>query len=186
MNTWLKAVLALAAVWIVAGAALWWLHATRPTPQSVTVFLDGSNVAAKNGRDRENVIHRAASQLNDLTFEQRQELQKNGSTRRFFTALNKDEQAAFLDATLPADFKQMMEVFNKMDPAKRKEFVSRAVDEMKKHAGEPPPGMDDSMRDRIVNQGLKSFYADADAGTKIDFAPLVEQMQRNLQFGNSN
>ena len=186
MNTWLKAALALAAVWIVAGLGLWTLHATRPTPESVTAFLDGSNVATKAGREREKVIGRAASQLNDLTFEQRQTLQKNGSTRRFFTALTKDEQSRFLDATLPADFKQMMEVFNKMDPAKRKEFVARAVDEMKKHAGEPPPGMDEALRERIVDQGLKSFYTDADAGTKIDFAPLVEQMQRNLQFGNSN
>ena len=186
MNTWLKAALALAAVWIVAGLGLWYLRATRPTPQSVTAFLDGANVAAKSGRDRDKLIGRAASQLNDLSFAQRQELQKNGSTRRFFTALTKPEQSAFLDATLPADFRQMMEVFNKMDPAKRKEFVARAVDEMKKHAGEPPPEMDEGMRDRIVDQGLKSFYTDADAGTKIDFAPLIEQMQRNLQFGNTN
>ena len=186
MNTWLKAALALAAVWLVAGLGIWYLHATRPTPQSVTAFLDGSDLAAKSGREREGIIRRAASQLNDLSFEQRQVLQKNGSTRRFFSAMTKEEQSAFLDATLPADFRQMMEVFNKMDPAKRKEFVARALDEMKKHAGEPPPGMDDALRDRIVSQGMKSFYADADAGTKIDFAPLIEQMQRNLQFGNSN
>ena len=186
MNIWLKAALALAAVWLVAGLGIWYLHATQPTPASVTAFLDGSDLAAKSGHDREKTIARAASQLNDLTFEQRQELQKNGSTRRFFTALTKPEQSAFLDTTLPADFKQIMEVFNKMDPAKRKEFVARAVDEMKKHAGGPPPDMDEAMRDRIVDQGLKSFYTDADAGTKIDFAPLIEQMQRNLQFGNSN
>ena len=186
MNVWSKGALALAAVWIVAGLGIWYLHATRPTPASVTAFLDDSNLATRNGREREKFIARAASQLNDLTFEQRQELQRNGSMRRFFTALSKEEQSHFLDATLPADFKQMMEVFNKMDPAKRKEFVARAVEEMKKHAGEPPPNMDEALRDRIVDRGLKSFYADADAGTKIDFAPLIEQMQRNLQFGNSN
>ena len=187
MTPWLKAALALAAVWAVAGLGLWWLHATKPTPQSVTAFLDGSGVADKTGRDREKTIRRAEDQLNDLTFEQRQELQRNGSTRRFFGALTRDEQSAFLDATLPADFKQMMEVFNKMEPAKRKEFVTHALDEMKKHAGDgPPPGVDDALRAKIVDQGLKSFYADANADTKIDLAPLIEQMQRNLQFGNGN
>ena len=80
-----------------------------------------------------------------------------------------------------------MEVFNKMDPVKRKELIGHALDEMKKHAGEgPPPGMDDGMRAKIVDQGLKSFYADANADTKIDMAPLIEQMQRNIQFGNTN
>lgn len=187
MTAWLKAALVLAAVWLVAGISIWWLHATKPTPLSVTAFLDGSNLVGKSGRDRERTIRRAEDQLNDLTPQERQELQKNGSTRRFFGALTKDEQSAFLDATLPADFKQMMEVFNKMEPAKRKEFVARAVDEMKKHAGEsPPPGVDDNLRAKIVDQGLKSFYADANADTKIDLAPLIEQMQRNLQFGNGN
>ena len=187
MKLWLKAALVLAAVWLVAGLGIWWLHATKPTPQSVTAFLDGSNLAAKSGRDRNRTIHRAEDQLNDLTPQERQELQKNGSTRRFFGALTPAEQGAFLDATLPADFKQMMEVFNKMEPAKRKEFVARAVEKMKEHAGEgPPPGVDDNLRAKIVDQGLKSFYADANADTKIDLAPLIEQMQRNLQFGNGN
>ena len=187
MNIWLKAALALAAVWLVAGAGIWWLHATKPTPQSVTAFLDGSDIAARSGRDRERTIQRAESQLNDLNPEQREELQRNGSTRRFFGALTKEEQNAFLDATLPADFKQLMEVFTKMDPAKRKEFVTGAVDEIKKHAGDaPPPGIDDNMRAKVVDQGLKSFYTDANADTKIDMAPLIEQMQHNLQFGNSN
>ena len=187
MSTWLKAALALAAVWLVAGLGIWWLHATKPTPQSVTAFLDRSDLAARSGRDRERTIRQAENQLNDLTPEQRGELQKNGSTRRFFVALTKEEQSAFLDATLPADFKQLMEVFNKMEPAKRKEFVARAVDEMKKHAGDdPPPGVDDNLRAKVVDQGLKSFYADASADTKIDLAPLIEQMQHNLQFGNSN
>ena len=187
MNPWLKAVLALAAVWLVAGAGIWWLHATKPTAQSVTAFLDRADITARSGRDRERTIRSAESQLNDLTPDQRGELQKNGSTRRFFGTLTKEEQSAFLDATLPADFKQLMEVFNKMDPAKRKELVAHAMDEMKKHAGEgPPPGMDDGMRAKIVDQGLKSFYADANADTKIDMAPLIEQMQRNIQFGNTN
>ncbi len=187
MTSWLKPVLALAAVWLIAGLGIWWLHATRPTAQSVTAFLDRSNVAAKTGRDRERTIRSAESQLNDLTPEQRGELRKNGSTKRFFTALTKEEQGAFLDATLPADFKQLMDVFNKMEPAKRKEFVARAVEEVKKHAGEEPPSdVDDGTRAKIVDQGLKSFYADANADTKIDLAPLIEQMQRNLQFGNTN
>ena len=33
VNTWLKAALVLAAVWLVAGGGIWWLHATRPTAQ---------------------------------------------------------------------------------------------------------------------------------------------------------
>ena len=187
MKIWLKAVLALVAVWAIAGLGIWWLHANKPTPQSVTAYLDGAKLDALNARDRARTIRRAEDDLNDLTFQQRQELQRNGSTRRFFLAMTKEEQSAFLDATLPSDFRQMMEVFNKMDPAKRKAFVTRAVEEMKKHAGEGPVrGVDDQMGAKIVDQGLKSFYTDATADTKIDMAPLIEQMQRNLQSGRND
>ena len=78
----------------------------------------------------------------------------------------------------------MMDAFNQMDPARRKAFVDRAVEEMKKHEGEgPPPGVDEQMNQRFIDQGMKSFYTDASADTKLDLAPLIEQMQRNLQGG---
>ena len=187
MNVWLKTVLALGAVWAVAAGAIHWLHASQPTAASLTDYLAHTNVAAESGRDRAKTIRRVEDQLNDVSFDERQRLQRSGVTRQFYRALTPAEQAAFLDATLPADFKQMMEAFNKMEPAKRKEFVDHALEEMKKHEGEgPPPGSDDQMSQRVIDQGLKSFYSDASADTKLDLAPLIEQMQRNLQGGGSH
>ena len=182
MNIWLKAALALAALWAVAAGAIHWLHVSQPTAASITDYLAHANVAALSGRQRARTIQSVEDQLNEVSFEERQHLQRGGATRTFFRALTPAEQVAFLDATLPADFKQMMDAFNQMEPAKRKAFVDHAVDEMKKHAGEgPPPGADEQMNQRFIGQGLKSFYTDASAETKLDLAPLIEQMQRNLQ-----
>ena len=182
MNVWLKTALALAAVWAVAAGTVHWLHASQPTAASITDYLAHTDVSARSGRDREKTIRSLESQLNDVTFDERQRLQRSGVTRKFFRALTPAEQAAFLDATLPTDFRQMMDAFNQMEPAKRKQFVEHAVDEMKKHEGEgPPPGVDEQMNQRFIDQGLKSFYTDASSDTKLDLAPLIEQMQRNLQ-----
>ena len=184
MNVWLKTVLALAAVWAFAFGTIHWLRASKPTAASITGYLSQVNLASESARDRARTLRRAADQLNDLSFEDRQRLQRSGTTRRFFNTLTPDEQIRFLDATLPADFKQLMDVFNKMDPAKRKEFVDHALEEMKKHEGEPrPTGMDEQISQRVIDQGLKSFYKDADSDVKLDLAPLIEQMQHNLQGG---
>ncbi len=186
MNVWLKTAVALAALWMVAAGAIHWLHASQPTAASVTDYLAHTRLDTLSGRDRERTIRRVEDQLNDVSFEERQRLQRNGVTRQFYRALTPAEQAAFLDATLPADFRQMMEAFNQMEPAKRKAFVEHAVNEMKQHEGEgPPPGMDEQMNQRVIDQGMKSFYSDASADTKLDLAPLIEQMQRNLQAGGS-
>ncbi len=184
MNVWLKTALALGTVWAVAAGAIFWLRASQPTAASITDYLAHTHLDADSGRAREKTIRRVEDQLNDVTYDERQRLQRSGVTRQFFHSLTPAEQAAFLDATLPADFRQMMEAFNKMEPAKRKEFVERAVTEMKKHEGDgPPPGADEQTAQRFVDQGLKSFYSDASADTKLDLAPIIEQMQRNLQGG---
>ena len=184
MNVWLKTVLSLVGVWLLAFGAIHWLHASKPTAASITAYLQCTDLSTLSPGDRARMLSRAEDQLNDLSFDERQRLQRNGETRRFFASLTPAEQNQFLDATLPADFKQLMEVFNKMEPGKRKEFVNRALEDMKKHEGEAPPvEADERLRDRVIDQGLKSFYKDANSDVKLDLAPLIEQMQRNLQGG---
>ena len=184
MNVWLKTALSLAGVWLLAFGAIHWLHASKPTAASITAYLQHADLAAMSLHDRVRTLTQAEDQLNELSFDERQRLQRSGETRRFFAKLTPEEQDKFLDATLPADFKQLMEVFNKMEPAKRKEFVDHALEDMKKHEGEAPPiEADERLRDHVIDQGLKSFYKDANSDVKLDLAPLIEQMQRNLQGG---
>lgn len=183
MNYWLKIAGALAGVWIIAAVTIHFAHAAKPTAESVSAYLDKTDLAASGSR-RAAIIEQTESMYNRLTFEERQKVQRQGKTRDFFKSLTPDEQEAFLDATLPSGFKQLMESFNKMEPAKRKEVVQRALEEMQKHEGEPPPpGRDDKLAQHVVDQGLRSFYKDANAESKMDLAPLIEQMQKNIQSG---
>ncbi len=75
----------------------------------------------------------------------------------------------------------MMEAFNKMDPEKRKAFVQKALNDMKEHADDPAPPLEDPNMQKMLQQGMRSFYSDANTDVKMDFSPLIEQMQRNLQ-----
>jgi len=186
MNFWLKIGLALVLVWAVAAGAIHWARASQPTAQSVTAFLGKNDISAKTGAARAVEIARVEDMLNRLAYSDRQQLQRERTIDNFFRSLTPDEQAAFLDATLPAGFKQMMESFNKMDPVRRKQFVDRALAEMKKHEGDQPPprALDDKNAQRMIDQGLRSFYNDASNDVKLDLAPLIEQMQRNAQGGH--
>lgn len=179
MNHWTKIGLALVATWAVAASVIYWARTSRPTAESVTAYLATADLAS----NRPKVIGRVQSMLNEVPFEDRQRLNRSGATRKFFASLNPSEQAAFLDATLPSGFKQLMESFNKMEPAKRKRIVEGALTEMKKHEGEAPARAveDDKLAQRVIDQGLRSFYTDANADVKLDLAPLIEQMQHNLR-----
>ncbi len=181
-SPWIKAALFLAAIWLIAGGAIWLARRAKATPASVERYLATHSVEGRSSSEREKIMNRLADQLNQLTYEQRREMRVGRKLDAVFRALTPEEQARFLDLTLPAGFRQMMEAFNKMEPKKRKDFVYRALREMQGNEGEdPPPRVDDKNVEKIVNQGLKSFYTDSSAEVKMDFAPLIEQMQRNLQ-----
>jgi hypothetical protein len=175
-------ILALIFIWVIAGAIVYGVRHARPTEQSLTEYIARHPLAGLAGATRAKTISHVGDMLNGISFEDRQSIQGHGVTRDFFKELTQEEQMAFLDATLPAGFKQMMDAFNKMEPEKRRKLVERALEEAKKHQGEsPPPEFDDKLAQKMVSQGLSSFYSDANADVKLDLAPLIEQMQINLQ-----
>lgn len=179
------AVIGLAAVWIVAGFGIYLAREATPTAESVATLIRDTKLDGLPAETRRDAIDEVAGKLNRLPFEERQKLRANRAPRGFFKTMTPDEQRRFLDATLPAGFQQMMEAFNKMKPEERKKMVARALDEMQQREGEePPPDVSDPRMQTIVEQGLQSFYRDASAETKLDLAPLIDQMQKRMRgFG---
>ena len=83
-------------------------------------------------------------------------------------------------------FNQMMNAFNDMERSERKQLVERTLKRMKDDEGERVQlerleEADPEATEKIVNEGLRAYYQEASAETKLDLAPLMEQMQRNLQ-----
>lgn len=181
---WIKAALSLLAIWLVAGGAMWWSKANKPTPEALAAYVESVKMEGRSASDRAKEMERISKHFNTLTFDQRREVRMTRKLDTFFRQLTPDEQNRFLDLTMPEHFKQMMEALNKMTPSDRKRFVNRALKDLQDQ--EVPDGSrekldQDKHAQRIVEQGLKSFYSEASAATKLDLAPLIEQFQHNLQ-----
>ena len=180
---WPKAVLILAMIWLaVAGVMMWARHA-RPSPESIAKYLDAHSIEGRTLQERRAIIDGFADRLNRLNFDERRTTRMDKRSSQFFKGLTPDEQAYFIERTVPAGFKQMMEALNKMTPDKRAAFVFRAINDMRKEreeGGEPPPKLDDLNVQKIMTTGMKSFYDEASPETKMTLAPLIDEMQRNL------
>jgi hypothetical protein len=179
---WIKAAALLLVVWLVAGGAMWWAKAHKPTPESLAAYVEAVSVENKNPSEREKEMKKISDQLNKLTYDERREVRMNRKLDKFFRQLAPEQQDRFLDMTLPEGFKQMMEALNKMPREQRRRFVTRSLKDLQEKEGGPLPDQDEQAQ-KIVEQGLKSFYNDASAETKMDLAPLIEQFQKNLQGG---
>ena len=182
MKFWLKTGALIAAVWLVAAIVIHFANASQPTAAAVTAYVHSIDLDTLQGAKRAHAITRMEKMVNRISFQDRQQLDRDRVNRDFFHKLTPAEQDAYLDATLPTGFQQLMDSFNKMDPVKRKQIVTDALARMKEHEGQgPPPGANSNIAQHVVDQGLKSFYRDANADVKLDLAPLIEQMQRNLE-----
>lgn len=181
-SLWIKAIIGLAVVWLLALGVIWGARAMQPTPEKLARYIERHQLAGQPPAVRQTRLEEVADQLNALSYEQRREIRGGKDLDAFFRDLTPAEQALFLERTLPTGFKQMMEAFNKMEPQKRKKFVEKTLAEMRQQEGDEPPRADDPNIEKIINSGLKSFYSDASAEVKMDLSPLIEQMQKNLQF----
>ena len=181
MKFWVKTGALIAAVWI-AAVIIHFANASQPTAASVGAYAGSIDLGSLQGDARVRAIARMENMVNRISFADRQQLDRDRIGRDFLHKLTPAEQDAYLDATLPTGFQQLMDSFNKMDPIKRKQLVSDALARMKEREGQgPPSGVNSNVAQRVIDQGLKSFYRDANADVKLDLAPLVEQMQRNLE-----
>jgi hypothetical protein len=181
---WIKLVGLLLILWAIVGGVIYLARSAKPTPESVMRYLAEHGLDGKSPTERGELLEKVAKQLNQLAYEERREVRMSRKLDGFFKTLTPEEQTRFLDLTLPTGFKQMMEALNKMTPEKRKKFVGKALEDMKKREGEEPPENQkelDANGQKIIDQGFRSFYSEASAEVKMDVAPLIEQLQKNLQ-----
>jgi catalase len=111
------------------------------------------------------------------------EQEEDDPRRNFFGELNGEEQIFFLEQRIGRAFQQMMQTFNEMDREERKQMVDRALSRIRSEEGVGRDGQnrfeeaDREIAERIAEAGLQSYLSDASAETKIDLAPLMEELQ---------
>jgi hypothetical protein len=74
----------------------------------------------------------------------------------------------------------MMQSFNEMDREERKKIVERSLRRIRENQGEGDRNLeteDPEIVEKIAEAGFKAYYSEASAETKIDLAPLMEEMQ---------
>src|ERR1700744_6072762 len=94
---WIKFVVVLVAVWVVAGGIIFWARSVKPTPEKLARYLDAHPVTGASAREEAGMVDKVAAQLNQLTYEQRREMRMGKKLDTFFRALAPDQKSRFLD-----------------------------------------------------------------------------------------
>jgi len=105
------------------------------------------------------------------------------------------EKSAFLNATMPTSFHQMINAFEQMPQEQRQRAVSQAVHKLRDLreqmalTGQLPPQdtnapvLSPDLQDQVTRIGLQSFYSQSSAQSKAELAPFLEELQQTMESG---
>jgi hypothetical protein len=194
----LVAAAALAVIWILALGGYAIAKHAKVTPEKVRAYVESVDFGHLSAAERAKALKKLAAMLNALSLEERRSLRLDSAAYRWFEQMTEDEKGEFLEATMPTGFKQMLNAFEEMPEDKRQRFVDQAVKQMKEARAKmaangelpPQPGgtnggvvLSEELQKKVTTIGLKSFYSQSSAQTKAEMAPLLEEMQRMMEFG---
>src|SRR5215472_4791349 len=159
---------------------------SRMTAEKFRAYGDSLNLKGMSAAERARAVKKLADKLNALSAEERRRARLDGLTRRLFDEMTEEEKGAFLEATMPTGFKQMITAFEELPEEKRK----RAIDDTLRHLREQqaraagtgadgagqgtnaPPVLSKELEAKVRAIGLQTFYSQSSAQTKAELAPV--------------
>ena len=195
MNIFVKASLSLVILWALIAGVVWLAADAKVTPEKISTYIEEhplNNLDDPN--ERMSVVRKIADQVNQLDFEQRREARQreDGGLFELQKQMKPAERAEFTKLTIGPTFDHLMKGLNEMDPEERKQLTKEVLETIRESKGGPPRGSieaeDDGeeLLDKVASEGLRAYYEEASADTKMDLAPVLEEIQRKMQQRRGN
>ena len=191
-----RAVASIVGIWLVAWAGHWYFESLKMTADKVRAYVESVNFSKLTGAARAKALKELEDKLNALSYDERQRFRAGHLMNDWFAQMTDEEKAQFIEATLPTGFKQMIKAFEQLPEDKRRRLIDdsmknlRAVNQRAPAGGgatqvgtNTPPPISPELEAKIRTIGLNSFYSQSSAQTKAELAPLLEELQRQMESG---
>lgn len=194
-RTLIWAAASLIVIWVLAFTGHAISKNLKMTAEKVQAYVNSVDLSKLTGAARAKAIQELADKLNRLSLEERQRLRAGRLTERWFEQMTEEEKGAFIEATMPTGFKQMLAAFEEQPEEKRRRAIDEALKRLREaNRGSPGgqgamgsesngPPISAELQAKLRTIGLKSFYSQSSAQTKAELAPLLEELQRAMESG---
>jgi hypothetical protein len=190
------ALIGLVAVWLIAIGGYALAGHWKMTADKLRVYLSETDLGKLSGDARARALRDLEDKINALSADERRNARLGRLWNKWFEEMTDAEKSAFLDATLPSGFKQMLTAFEQLAPEKRQQAITNAIQNLRAARESSPeeykkanagrtnaPVMSEDLQKQVAVIGLKSVYSDSSADTKAELAPLLEEIQKNMESG---
>ena len=183
-------------IWLLAWIGHWYFESLKMTADKVGAYVESVNFSQLTGAARAKALKELEAKLNALSYDERQRFRAGHLMKDWFARMTDDEKAQFVEATLPAGFKQMINAFEQLPEDKRRQVIDDAIKNLRaannraptgggamQGGTNAPPPISPELEAKIRTIGLKSFYSQSSAQTKAEVAPFLEELQHQMESG---
>jgi hypothetical protein len=205
----LGAVAAIAGIWVLAMAGHWYLASLTMTADKIRAYVESVDFGHLTGEARARALKDLEDKLNALSYDERQKLRMQHLVDGWFSEMTEAEKAQFVEATLPSNITQMINAFQQLPDDKRRRLIDSTLRNLQDGGGNgngrrrmwgtnaPPnslnstnningtnaPPISPELEAKIRSVGLKTFYSQSSAETKAELAPVLEELQHQMESG---
>jgi hypothetical protein len=190
------ALAAIVAAWLLALGGYALAAHWKMTAEKLRAYLAQNDLNQLSGEARAKALRDLEAKINALSAEERRNARLGKLWNKWFEEMTEAEKSEFLEATLPTGFKQMLTSFEQQPPEKRKQAIDNAIKNLKTARESSPeeyqqanasrtngPVLSEDLQKQVAVIGLKSVYSDSSAEAKAELAPLLEEIQNNMESG---
>jgi hypothetical protein len=193
------AVATIIGIWVLAMIGHSYLESLKMTAEKVRAYMESMDLASLTGAARVQAIKGLEDKLNALSYKDRQSLRLQHVVDKWFNEMTEEEKSQFVEATMPTGFKQMIGAFENLPEDKRRRLIDNTLNNLRNandrpmrslqnstnapDAGTNAPIISPQLEAQIRNIGLKTYYSQSSAETKAELAPVLEELQHQMENG---
>lgn len=184
----LQAAIVFAVVWAVVIGVRAVAGSKRITAEKIATVIetvdfqdwsDGVPPGASLG-DREGELLQVVEMINKLDFSEREKTRDNRTGEEFFRKLAPEEKDQFVKLTVAKTMETMLRALDGMPPEERRKVIEDGLRDIE--SGRTAEEMDrtrelsEDLLNQITEEGMRAYFEETSAETKLDLAPLMEAM----------
>ena len=184
----LLATVAIVLVWLLAWMGYTLAKKSKMTAQRVYAYQNSLDWEHMSPEERRKALQALVDKLNALSPDERNRWYLD---RDWFRRLTDEEKSWFIEAFMPWEMKRALAIFEQQPKEKQQKDIDEAMRDLREHAANPRRPNNDTngplvgpeLDKKIRTMGLNALYSQGSAQTKAELAPLLLEVQRQMEHG---
>jgi hypothetical protein len=191
-RTFCIAAAVIASAWLLTWVGYTLAKRSKMTAQRIYAYQNSLDLGKMSAEERRKALQALMDMLNALPADERNRWHLD---RDWFRQLTEEEKSWFIESFLPGEMKRALAYFERLPKAGQQKDIDDAMRELRQHAANPwrGPGGDANgtnaplvspeLDKKIRTMGLNALYSEGSAQTKAELAPLLLEVQRQMESG---